>query len=322
MLQSAIEYAWQRGVLLVASAGNESVELDRYPAACPNVLSVAALDEGLQKAEFSNFGESVDFAAPGTDIWSTARYGEYGTMSGTSMASPIVAGFAALAMSMRPDLGLSEIVTLLRKTAIDIGEPGRDRQFGHGLISVPRLQKSLDFKVASEFGYTMDFSFHPPSGAELIRIEQSTDGGKTWQHSRTATPLRPESMSVTVFNLTPTTSYLFRMHIIGGPYHGVSSYVRHKMAFDSMPPSAPTEVKIVDRADVALLMSWTASNDNKGIRQYEIYSGKQLLGKTAKTFFQIRKPLTLPNSDLTIVAVDTSGNRSPASAPLAVNVLK
>ncbi|ARU60028.1 hypothetical protein CBW65_02320 [Tumebacillus avium] len=94
--QSAITYAWGKGAVIVAAAGNNGNTAVQYPANYSNVLSVAATTSTDAKASFSTYGTWVDVAAPGQSIYSTANGGGMTTMSGTSMATPVVAGVAGL----------------------------------------------------------------------------------------------------------------------------------------------------------------------------------------------------------------------------------
>ena len=121
-LQDVIKKAGDEGILFVAAAGNSSDDSDRrphYPAGydLPNVISVAALDRNDQLASFSNYGaKSVFIAAPGKEILSTWLKGEFREASGTSMATPEVAGVAALIISVEPKITVAELRERLKNS--------------------------------------------------------------------------------------------------------------------------------------------------------------------------------------------------------------
>ena len=137
-LQSEIAKAVNNGATIVVAAGNERQQgktADQgYPARDPNVITVAATKNNDQIAPFSNPGNAVDVAAPGVGIASTVPGGQYQMMSGTSMASPHVAGLVGLIYALNPSIRPSEVKSILESTAVDLGIPGRDRDFGAGRI--------------------------------------------------------------------------------------------------------------------------------------------------------------------------------------------
>lgn len=144
-LHDAVIAAYNAGIVTVAAAGNDYGGPVIYPAAYPEVIAVSATDQNNVLAGFSNVGPEVDLAAPGVSIFSTYKGTGYATASGTSMASPHVAGAAALvlgtAVSSAYDLDLdgkwdpTEVQNKLQNTATDLGAVGFDNQYGHGLVN-------------------------------------------------------------------------------------------------------------------------------------------------------------------------------------------
>ncbi len=113
VIRDAIDYAYARGALLVAAAGNERAQDTIYPAGYRKVISVAATDQNKQRFYQSNFGASIDICAPGNVILSTQIDNRYRRLTGTSMATPHVAGVAALILSKRPNLTHEEARRIL-----------------------------------------------------------------------------------------------------------------------------------------------------------------------------------------------------------------
>jgi subtilisin family serine protease len=135
-MYDAIEYAVGEGMTVVAAAGNDGGSVI-YPAAFDNVIAVSATTIREELASYSNFGPAVDFAAPGGDgeaaVLSIVA-GGYGYLGGTSMATPHVSGVVGLLYSYAPGLNQDAVYAVLANTAKDLGEPGHDEKFGHGLI--------------------------------------------------------------------------------------------------------------------------------------------------------------------------------------------
>ena len=135
--QPTFTAAWEAGSMVIAAAGNNNNSTLFYPASFANVVSVSATTNSDTKASFSSFGPAVDVSAPGVSIASTYRDNKYYAMSGTSMATPHVVGLAALIRSLHPEFTLAEVETAIKATALDLGDPGWDKYFGHGRIQPP-----------------------------------------------------------------------------------------------------------------------------------------------------------------------------------------
>ncbi|MBW6439373.1 S8 family peptidase [Actinoplanes hulinensis] len=138
-VSNAITYARNKGVTVIAAAGNSRQEGSpiSYPAADDGVVAVAATDSADKVASYSNAGSYVDVAAPGSGIMSTyptALGKQYTSMNGTSMAAPHVAAVAALLKGYQGSLTPDQIETALEKSAADLGPAGFDNDFGNGRI--------------------------------------------------------------------------------------------------------------------------------------------------------------------------------------------
>ena len=137
-LQQAVQRAYDggRGSLIVAAAGNDGNATLNYPAAYPEVVSVAATDRNDQRASFSNANADVEVAAAGVDVLSTLPGGGYGELSGTSMATPHVSGVAALIAYRHPALDAAGIRARLDAGVDDLGPAGRDPAYGFGRVNL------------------------------------------------------------------------------------------------------------------------------------------------------------------------------------------
>jgi type VII secretion-associated serine protease mycosin len=149
VLKDAIAYAQKKNVLVVAAMGNDGNNKPNFPAQYKGVMAVGATDAKDNLAEFSNTGNWISVTAPGVDILSTmptyrVTSNEDGTSQGyakedgTSMATPLVAGLAALVRSRWPELSAEQVRQTIEATATDLGPKGVDTRFGHGRINARR----------------------------------------------------------------------------------------------------------------------------------------------------------------------------------------
>lgn len=158
-VRNAVVAATNAGSLLISSAGNQASPFLQYPAAYPEAVAVSGVGPDGLLASYSNFGPGVDIAAPGGDgqdgdetfgitstTWDfTSRRPDYTSEAGTSIAASHVSGVAALLLAQNPGLSRSDLVQLLTNHAVDAGRPGRDDEYGAGILNARNsLTRSLD----------------------------------------------------------------------------------------------------------------------------------------------------------------------------------
>jgi len=160
LVDSACTYAWNNGVLLVAAAGNDNVDIDKnpmYPASFETVIAVAATDSSDTRWSSSNYGNTVELSAPGVSILSTRPpFGGdlyYSYKTGTSMATPHVAGVAALVLSQEPSMPNTQLRDRLNMAVDDLGTPGKDIYYGYGRINA---YKALTVGPVFRYHFRMD----------------------------------------------------------------------------------------------------------------------------------------------------------------------
>jgi len=179
-LQSIIQQVYSLGVVVVAAAGNEGATQPAYPARYPEVIAVGAIDSTERVPWWSN--DYPEVVAPGVDILSTLPGGQYGTMSGTSMASPHVAAIVALVQAARAAAGLpllppgtfDDMTTdtvrgVLHLAAKDLGQAGYDRFTGYGAVIASEAVRlattqTQTVELLSNGGFDADstgWSFYP-----------------------------------------------------------------------------------------------------------------------------------------------------------------
>jgi subtilisin family serine protease len=138
-IELAVSEAVANGALVVAASGNDGERGSPlgYPAGFPHVTTVAATDRSGRVAAFSSRSPYVDLAAPGDDIPVASALGRnWPHASGTSFSAPLVAGAAAWIWTVRPELTAGQVAEILRRSARDIEQPGRDKASGFGMLNV------------------------------------------------------------------------------------------------------------------------------------------------------------------------------------------
>ena len=175
--EEVMDIAWDAGAILFAASGNDGSTDPQYPAAYENVIAVNATESNDHLSWWSNRGTWTDLCAPGSGIMSTV-INSYGTMSGTSMASPNAAGVAALVWSLFPEMTNAQLRDLLQNTAENIAaqNPGvPPANLGHGRVDAenavaafyPQLQVT-DFTLSDASGGDGDGRLERSESGQLV----------------------------------------------------------------------------------------------------------------------------------------------------------
>lgn len=188
LLKATIDAANTAGILFVAAAGNESTNSDietNYPSGydCPNIIAVAATTRNDALSYFSNYGATtVDLAAPGSEIYSTAPSGGYALLSGTSMATPHVAGACALLLAHNPTLPPTAIRSALL-SSVDPVPALAGRCVSGGRLNVSRaLQRSSEL-VVEPFGdvvFSHPFGSPVPAKGQVLMLTNHSRSSVSW----------------------------------------------------------------------------------------------------------------------------------------------
>lgn len=169
----AINTASEMGALIVAAAGNDNENEKFYPASYKPVISVASTDDKDLRSGFSNYNVSVDISAPGTFIFSTIPDNKYDYMSGTSMASPVVTGAAAVLRSQFPNYSPKQIKSLLMMNADDINKLNINQfgLLGSGRVNLLQAISKVNSKAILMDNYTIS----SPSKYSIIKAGSKLD---------------------------------------------------------------------------------------------------------------------------------------------------
>lgn len=180
--ENVMAYAISKGCILVAAAGNDNVVTMHYPAAYPGVIAVASTTTDDSKSSFSNYGPWIKISAPGSSILSTFLNGEYGNLSGTSMASPMVAGLLGLMKSLNPTMPNNALIQCLYNSADPL--QGFGGQLGSGRINALKAMECVSATLNNP--PVADFTSTNPSvvrGSSVTFTDQSSYSPTSWQWS-------------------------------------------------------------------------------------------------------------------------------------------
>jgi len=226
-LLDAETYAHSKGVLMVAAAGNDTTSSASWPADDPNVVSVSSVATssapgGFALADFSNYGPHVALAAPGQNMvlpyYTPADGYWYRWLDGTSFSAPTVAGAAAYLWRAAPWMSADQVTSLMESSAVDLGAPGRDDQYGHGLLDMtaaynslisqyPLLAAAASVSATSAAGSNSITATWSPVGGTSVQYSVKFDGASLGTTSAISLSLDNVALGTHTIAIQPTSTY-------------------------------------------------------------------------------------------------------------------
>ncbi len=213
--QSVVDDVYDAGVVIVASAGNGTVQSNSYPASCDNVLSVSSIGSNGQKAYYSNYGPMVDVSAPGGDayldedgdgdwdgIWAFTKDNKLELYQGTSMAAPVASAVIGNVFAKNPNATPGYVDNLLKKRLIvsDMGNTGFDYVYGHGMVDLKKVAENANTAnrslktLASVVGSVTNLF---DTGSAMVTLRKAGKGNMRVSGTSTSHP----GISISAFNV-------------------------------------------------------------------------------------------------------------------------
>lgn len=227
-INAAFDYARDNEVFVNCSAGNNYGGGCSYPATYPTVVAVSATTRNDTLASFSAQGPNVEISAPGDDITSTMPGQSQGSMSGTSMASPHIAGTAGLLLSVNPGLDRDALLFAITSTADDLGAAGWDPQFGEGRLNLfnavqfvasQSLLRADTFTISAQTGGSIQFTLNAGfahAGRPYLLLASISGTSPGTSIGSTTLPLNWDEISRLSFALANTSLLTNTLGHLGG----------------------------------------------------------------------------------------------------------
>jgi len=283
-LQSAINYAWSKQCIVVAAAGNNGNSVPVYPAACSNVVSVAATNASDTRPSWSNYGSYIDVCAPGENIVTLDGSNSYASWSGTSFSTPVTSGVLALMASVNPSLTNAQLVDVLLKNCDDLGTSGADIYYGNGRVNALRAVNAAKNFVVPDTTAPVATISSPTnkstiSGSINVSVQATDNVGVTRLELYLDSQLVAQSTGASAIFPLNTLSYANGSHTLQVRAYdaagnvgtsSISVTIKNSVA-DTVAPTTAITLP-VNGSKVSLLQKITAScADNIGVTKLEVY---------------------------------------------------
>jgi len=337
---SAIDYAWSKGAVLVAAAGNSASTTPNYPAAYRNVLGVAGSRSDDTLDPNSNHGSWVSVTAPGVGIYTTYNTGTYSSSAGTSIAAPVVSGLAALVIAANPMLSNAQVKQLIEDYSDDLGALGFDTTYGWGRVNAYRAVMAAGGTAPSPADKMPPVaSINSPndgssvSGVATVNVSASDDTGVTRVELHVdgtvfaSDPTAPHSFAWDTSAVNNGTHRLEAVAYDAAGNSGDSNQV--SVTVDNLGPAQPTVAissPVNGSSVTGTVKIKVLANGSSTIKKIEAYADGNLVGSNAcastscsATIRWNSKPAAAGQHTLSAKAYDAAGNVAASSE---VNVWK
>ncbi|MEX1049699.1 MAG: S8 family serine peptidase [Akkermansiaceae bacterium] len=325
-LQNAVNYAWNRNIILVAAAGNNGNSTAFYPAACNNVVAVSATDSSDRRPSWSNYGSYVDIAAPGVSVLTLQNSSSYAYWNGTSFSSPVAAGVVALMAAANSGLSNAAVVDALLKNSDDIGAAGYDVYYGHGRVNARRAVAAVTTSVPGDTTAPSVAITSPADGATLagtlnVSLSASDNVGVTKVELYIGGVLHGQSTSATASFSWNTTNSLDGAYTLEARAYDAANNIASKSINVTVKNSTLADTTaplaaITSPADGSTLKGKTvrvnvSASDDLSLTKVELYIDGKLFGTSSSessSFSWNISKVSAGTHTLQAFAFDAAGN--------------
>lgn len=291
-LKDVIYFAYQQGMVIIASAGNSGTDEIHYPSGLPETISVGATDQNDNITSFSNYGPTIDCVAPGNELISTAVDGKYNRVSGTSFSAPIVSAIAGLILSINPEYGPERVRNILKSSSEDIHYEGWDNYSGAGrvsalnAVSVPDggilrlIQPVPNSSTAENEVKIVATALHPDIKNILLEYGEGKDP-IIWNMIANHENRQILEDSMGVVNLTTIQDSVLTIRLVMTLYNGNKDELRTNLKIDRTSPVID-DIKttlLYDGSDISQLISFVTDD----ITRAKIYISKDFTTSPIET---------------------------------------
>lgn len=304
LLQSAVDAAYNKGILVVASAGNSGNSSGTgtsimYPANYASVIAVGAVDSNNVRAYFSSTGSKLEVSAPGVNVLSTYLNNSYVQMSGTSMAAPFAAGDLALLKQKYPSYTNAQLRQILDSSTIDLGAPNRDSLYGYGLIQAPTTSENTN--VPNMPGANLPGGSY--TGSQVVTLSDTTPGVSIYYTLDGTIPTKGSSLYKSPITISSSKT----LKAIAINSNGTSSNVL-SLSYNIVIPEIPAPIASISSGTYkGPLYIFLYSSYKFPLKAYYTLDGST---PTAKSTPYTGYIYINSSSILKVIAFDSSGNAS------------